>query len=123
MKVPIDMNLSPRLGALLVGAGIGAAHWSIIGQENASDRQIMAYAKAHDFIVLTHDLDYAAILAATNAEKPSVVQVRVGDLTPESLVSAIASGLRQCEQALADGALLTIDPARLRLRILPLDAD
>ena len=85
--------------------------------------KIMAYAKEHGFVVLTYDLDYGAILAATKAEKPSVVQIRAGDLTPEALAGAVAAGLRQCEQALADGALLTIDPARLRLHVLPLNAE
>lgn len=84
---------------------------------------MMAYAKEHGFVVLTYDLDYGAILAATNAEKPSVVQIRAGDLTPETLAAPVAAGLWQCEQALTDGALLTIDPARLRLRVLPLDAE
>lgn len=57
MKVLIDMNLSPRLAALLSGAGFEATHWSTLGPKNASDRQIMAYAKERDLIVLTHDLD------------------------------------------------------------------
>src|SRR3954462_8564639 len=87
----------------------------------ASDLAIMAHAKLHDFGVLTHDRDFGAILAATNADKPSVVQIRAGDLAPEALVGPLTIGLRQCERALADGALLTIDAVRLRLRLLPLN--
>jgi predicted nuclease of predicted toxin-antitoxin system len=34
-------------------------------------------------IVLTNDLDFGSILAATNGEKPSVVQVRPAELRPE----------------------------------------
>jgi len=55
----------------------------------------------------------------TNAEKPSVVQIRTNDLTPEVRASPVIAGLQQCENVLADGALVTIDPARLR--VLPLD--
>ena len=120
MKLLIDMNLSPRLVELLAGAGMEATHWNAVGSNDASDHEIMAYAKEHGFIVLTHDLDYGAILAVTNAEKPSVVQIRAGDVTPETLIEAVITGLHQCKQALADGALLTIDPARLRIRLLPL---
>ena len=121
MKVLIDMNLSPRLVAFLADAGFEAVHWSGVGSAAASDLQIMANAKAQNFVVLTHDLDFGAILAATNAEKPSVVQIRTNDLTPEVLASPVIAGLQQCEKVLADGALVTIDPARLRLRVLPLD--
>ena len=120
MKLLVDMNLSPRLAALLAEAGFPATHWSEIGPVGAADPAIMAYAKTHDLIVLTHDLDYSAILAATNADKPSVVQIRAADLMPELLAPPIIIGLARCRQALAEGALLTIDPARMRLRLLPL---
>jgi predicted nuclease of predicted toxin-antitoxin system len=36
----------------------------------------MAYALANNFVVLTHDLDFGTILAATQGNKPSVVQIR-----------------------------------------------
>jgi predicted nuclease of predicted toxin-antitoxin system len=75
MKLLVDMNLSPRWVSLLNGAGIEAVHWSTVGATNAPDREIMAYALAHDFVVLTHDLDFSAILAVTQGEKPSVVQL------------------------------------------------
>ena len=36
----------------------------------------MAFAGANGCVVLTHDLDFGAILAATQGRKPSVVQIR-----------------------------------------------
>ena len=45
----------------------------------------MAYAMANDCIVLTHDLDFSAILAATQGEKPSVVQIRADDVSPSAI--------------------------------------
>jgi predicted nuclease of predicted toxin-antitoxin system len=120
MKVLVDMNLSPRLATLLSDAGFESVHWSQVGLATDPDLAIMVHAKLHDFVVLTHDLDFGAILAATNADKPSVVQIRASDLKPEALVGPVTIGLRQCEVALTDGALLTIDVVRLRLRLLPL---
>jgi predicted nuclease of predicted toxin-antitoxin system len=43
---------------------------------NASDADIMAWAKARDWCVITNDLDFSAILAATHADGPSIVQIR-----------------------------------------------
>jgi len=43
----------------------------------------MAYASANDSVVLTHDLDFSAILAATHGKKPSVVQIRADDVCPD----------------------------------------
>lgn len=120
MKLIVDMNLSPRWIGLLTDAGIEAAHWSILGAKNAPDSEIMAYAKATDSVVLTHDLDFGAMLAATHGEKPSVVQIRAEDVSPDVIGVQVITALRQMASELEEGALLTIDPNRTRLRVLPL---
>lgn len=79
----------------------------------------MAYARAHDFVVLTHDLDFGAILAATHGEKPSVVQIRAEDVSPDVIGKQVMAALQQMASELERGALLTIDPNRTRLRLLP----
>lgn len=80
----------------------------------------MAYARANDYVMLTHDLDFSAILAATHGEKPSVVQIRSEDVSPDAVGKQVIAALHQMATELADGALLTIDPNRTRLRLLPL---
>lgn len=77
------MNLSPRWADLLAQEGFEAGHWSMLGTGNAPDTEIMAYARANNYVVLTHDLDFGAILAATHGEKPSVVQIRAEQLNPD----------------------------------------
>lgn len=120
MKLVVDMNLSPRWVAVLAEAGIEASHWSTLGAANAPDSEIMAFAKAHDHVVLTHDLDFSAMLAATHGDKPSVVQIRSEDVSPDVIGRAVIDALRQMRTDLDAGALLTIDPNRTRLRLLPL---
>jgi predicted nuclease of predicted toxin-antitoxin system len=115
MKVLIDMNLSPRWLDLLTGAGLEAVHWSALGAGNAPDLEIMAYAKTNDYVVLTHDLDFAAILAATEGEKPSVLQIRSDLLNPDVIGKQVVSALRQMAMELAEGALVTVDPERTRV--------
>ena len=119
MRLLIDMNLSPRWVGLLNGAGIDAAHWSTIGAHNAPDPMI-TYAAEHDYVVTTHDLDFGAILAATQGEKPSVVQVRAEDVSPDAIGVQVVAALRQMAVELREDALLTIDTNRTRLRVLPL---
>ena len=120
MKLLVDMNLSPRWVSALAEAGIEAAHWSTLGAPNAPDSEIMAYAGEKDYVVLTHDLDFGAILAAIHREKPSVVQIRAEDVRPEVIGKQIVDALRQMASELQEGALLTVDPKRTRLRLLPL---
>jgi predicted nuclease of predicted toxin-antitoxin system len=120
MKLLVDMNLSPRWANILTNAGFETLHWSSVGESTATDAQIMAFAEANGYVVLTHDLDFSAILAATQGNRPSVVQIRANDVSPEAVGGSIIEALRQMSAELSDGALLTVEPQRTRLRILPL---
>lgn len=63
----------------------------------------MAYAKCQGFVVLTHDLDSGAILAATGGDSPSVLQIRADDTSPEAVGAAVLAALRQMADELAAG--------------------
>jgi predicted nuclease of predicted toxin-antitoxin system len=120
VKRLVDMNLSPRWVEMLSAAGFSAAHWSSVGAAAASDCIIMAWAAANDHVVLTHDLDFSAILAATHGAKPSVVQIRADNLSPSAIADQLIAALRQIQDELRAGALLTVDAHRTRLTLLPL---
>lgn len=120
MKLVVDMNLSPRWVRLLADAGFAAVHWSSVGAKDALDAEIMAYALVNGCVVLTHDLDFGAILAAGDDEKPSVVQLRADDVDPSVIGRQVIAALRQMNAELQQGALVTVDPVRTRLRVLPL---
>ncbi len=120
MKVLVDMNLSPRWVSFLTTSGFEAIHWSEIGPENASDSEVIEWAAERKCVVLTADLDFGAILAAMGLKRPSIVQVRSDILTPDSIGGTVLSALHDARQELLDGALVSIDAWRARIRILPL---
>lgn len=120
MNLVVDMNLSPAWCETLRADGHDARHWSDVGDPRAPDAAIMTWARAHDCLVLTHDLDFGTILAVTNADGPSVIQVRAQDVLPAAMGASVLAALRQFADALAAGALVTIDPHRRRARVLPL---
>lgn len=95
MKLLVDMNLSPRWVDVLKAVGIDAVHWASAGPGNSPDTAIMAYAGEYDFVVLTHDLDFGAILAATAGKKPSVVQIRSWDVSPEVVGQQVLASIKQ----------------------------
>ncbi|WP_226889271.1 DUF5615 family PIN-like protein [Nostoc sp. MG11] len=76
--------------------------------------------KINGYIVFTHDLDFGSLLAATSADSPSVIQVRTQDILPNSIENLVISALNQFESLLESGALITIDQAQSRVRILPI---
>lgn len=80
----------------------------------------MEWAAANDHVVVTHDLDFAALLVASRALRPSVVQVRSDDLSFERIGRSVVAALRQTRDDLLRGALVSVDVQRARLRLLPL---
>jgi predicted nuclease of predicted toxin-antitoxin system len=120
MKFLVDMNLSPQWLALLRDSGWEAEHWSRMGRADAPDSEIMAHAAAKNYVVITHDLDFSAILAVTHGKKPSVVQIRAEDVSPSAIGTYVVAALRLMEAELEAGALATIEPDGTRLRLLPL---
>ncbi len=120
MRILIDVNLSPLWVEALREGGIEAAHWTAIGDPRAKDRELMEWARSHDHVVFTHDLDFGAILAMTRALGPSIIQVRTQDLLPDAMGERVLTVLREHAAALESGAVVSIDEAAARLRILPI---
>ncbi|MEI6351012.1 MAG: DUF5615 family PIN-like protein [Verrucomicrobiota bacterium] len=120
MRILIDMNLSPEWVAALGEGGIEAAHWSAIGAHNARDTEIMKWARDNGCVVFTHDLDFGILLAHSKDGRPSVIQVRAQDVTPDHLAPLVLRVITAHGDALENGALLTIDESSSRVRILPI---
>ncbi len=120
MRLVVDMNLSPDWVAVLHQAGHTAVHWSAVGSPSARDREILTWAREREHVVLTHDLDFGAIIAATEADSPSVLQVRSQEPTPEHCGEIIIATLARHAEILAKGALVSVDETRARIRILPI---
>ena len=121
MRFLVDMNLSPAWVVFLRQAGFEAVHWSEVGEPDAPDRRLMQWADEGGYVVITNDLDFSAILAATQRQRPSVVQIRSDVLTPEVIGSVVLRVIERTRQDLDAGALISVDPQRARVRILPLE--
>jgi len=120
MRLLVDMNLPPKFADMLTDKGVEAVHWYNIGAPDAKDSEILTYAINHDFIVISCDLDFSTILSSTRGEKPSVVQVRTQDYLSEETASLIVNTVKNNKNALEEGAVLTINAKKGRLRMLPL---
>jgi predicted nuclease of predicted toxin-antitoxin system len=120
MKLLLDMNIPPAWGDALQAAGHSAVHWSKVGSASALDFEILDYARSNGFVLITHDLDFGALLAASKQRGPSVIQLRSDSLAFEVAGAATLSAIERMQEELRQGCLLSIQPGRSRLRILPL---
>ena len=120
MKLLVDMNLAPSWVRFLQDEGFDSVHWSAVGDARASDANIMEWARHGGYVVFTHDLDFSALLAATEARGPSVLQVRTQDTLPDAIGREVVQVLRNHGMALERGAVVSLDRVASRIRILPI---
>jgi len=120
VKILVDMNIPLRYASLLTEEGFVVVRWTDVGEANASDTEIMEYARENDFVVLTCDLDFGAILSTTQERKPSVALVRASVIHADRAVDLIQTALLQYADDLNKGAILSIEMKSARIRLLPL---
>ena len=120
MKVIVDENLPPEWCGFLQQYGHSAIHWKDLGQHGDADELIFDYAQAERSVILTQDLDFTRILALRGVRLPSLVQLRVDCPIPSFTGEAVLHVLQVYSNALENGALISIEPERHRVRLLPL---
>jgi predicted nuclease of predicted toxin-antitoxin system len=120
MKFLIDVNLPPAWVSVFTSHGLEAIHWTSVGNPRASDAEIMEYARANDYVVFTHDLDFGALLALTRASGPSVLQIRARNILPSAIGNLLVHVAQNHMEALESGALVSVDEENSRVRILPI---
>jgi predicted nuclease of predicted toxin-antitoxin system len=80
----------------------------------------LTWAAETNSVVVTADLDFPAILASAKDQGPSVLLIRSDNLNPENLKSAVLQTIQIAREELEAGAIVSIDPSRSRIRLLPL---
>lgn len=118
MRILIDMNLSPEWETVFE-AEYEVRHWSKIGNPDDLDEVILDYAKQNGYLILTNDLDFGAILAATKLDSPSVFQIRSLALDPVLIGGDVLACFKKFEPDLIRGALLSYETKKARVRLLP----
>jgi predicted nuclease of predicted toxin-antitoxin system len=117
----VDNALSPEVSKGLIRAGHDAVHVRDIGLRDAADEVIFERAAADDRIVLSADTDFGMLLALRNESKPSVILFRgATPRRPDAQVVLLVANLPQVETDLLAGAIVIVEPTRLRIRALPL---
>ena len=121
MKFLIDSALSPVLAALPQQAGHDPIHVRSIELQHADDDVIFERAAAEHRIVVSADADFGTLLALRSSRQPSVIQFRgEGSRKPDALARTLLANLPQLVDALENGSIVTFEPARVRVRLLPI---
>jgi len=120
VRILLDVNMSPLWCDYLRAAGHDAVHWSALGDVRADDTEIVAYARAHGFVIFTRDLDFGVLLTASGDARPSIIQFRGAGQLPAKIGPRVLHILQQAAPDLLTGAFISMDLNKTRLRIMPL---
>lgn len=119
MQFLADMGVSPRT-VHLRNAGHDVLDLRDHGLERLPDAEILNRARLEARIVLTHDLDFGDLLAASGDALPSVVLFRLPDMRPGTVNRYIDAVLRSHVDDLEQGCVLSVGERRVRVRPLPI---
>ncbi|MCU0426405.1 MAG: DUF5615 family PIN-like protein [Candidatus Kapabacteria bacterium] len=121
MKFLLDVNVAPRLGDMLHKEGHSYRHIALIGLGDSTDTAILELARRNNEVVITHDLDFGALLAFSNASSPSVITLRLHQINTEAMFKILSVNWHNIEKPLIDGALVLIEQEHIRIRHLPIE--
>lgn len=123
MKFLADMGISPKSVAFLKDLGHEAIHLHDERLERLSDPDILEKARHEGRVLLTHDLDFGELVAASGARLPSVVIFRLRNMHPEQVNRSLQEIITQHQVALDQGAVLSINERQVRVRLLPISTN
>ncbi len=119
MKLLLDQGTPRSAASILREAGLDTIHTGEIGLAEADDAEILHKATLEDSVVVTLDADFHALLALSQAQKPSVIRIRVEGLRSEDLSLLVQYVISQCGDDLEAGAIISVNQFQIRVRRLP----
>lgn len=120
MRLVVDVCMPPELAEQLKASGFDAIYWPEIGDPRAMDDQIVQWCAEQEAVIITHDLDFGDLLAASGASGPSVIIVREQSTDPSDILVLLRNALEQFADELSHGCLISLNATSARTRSLPI---
>ncbi len=120
MKFLANMGISPMTVEFLRQAGHDALHLHAAGLDTLADPLILEKARQEGRILLTSDLDFTDLLAASGEALPTVVIFRLRSMVPDNVNRHLAMLLAQHSADLEQGVIVSVAEDHIRVRRLPI---
>ena len=121
MRFLIDNALSPVVAEGLRQADHDAIHVRDLGLAAADDVTIFEHADRDQRVIISADTDFGTILAMRNAARPSVILFRgATPRNPIGQIKLLIANLAEIAPSIERGAVVVLEPQRIRVRSLPM---
>jgi len=121
MEFLADMGISPRTVAFLRDLGRDAVHLYEQGLGRLADPSILRKARDGGRVLLTYDVDFGELMAASGADLPSVVVFGLRDMRPEGVNAHLREVVTEYGEMLEKGVIVSVGERQIRLRSLPIE--
>ncbi len=120
MKFLADMGISPGAVKFLKERGFDAIHLHEQNLDRLEDPDILEKARDENRVLLTHDLDFGELLAASQKRLPSVIIFRLRNMRPEMVNYYLEQIVAKYLDELKTGAIISVTESHFRIRSLPI---
>lgn len=117
MNLLVNESLQQDLARVLADA----VHVADIGLRGDTDNALLSRAVADGRIIITADTDFGTLLALSGAARPSVLLLRRGGRRTVERARIVLTVLRMATDHFEQGAVITVEQDRLRVRELPIE--
>ena len=120
MRFLADMGVSTRVVEWLRASGHDATHLRDEGLQKLPNGEIFRKAIRERRVVLTFDLNFGEIVAASGGTSVSTILFRLRNTRADFVVQRLKAVLDQSTEELAQGAVVLVEDGRHRVRRLPI---
>lgn len=120
MRFLADMGISPNTVSFLRDLGHDAVHLHALGLDRLPDSDILEKAREEQRVLLTHDLDFGELIAASGARLPSTIIFRLRVMRPERVNHHLEGIISQHRDSLESGVIVSVTEGQIRVRHLPI---
>ena len=120
MRFLADMGVPGSVILKLRQRGHDAVHLREQDLQRLPDDEIFQKAIVENRILLTFDLDFSEIVALSGDENVGIVVFRLRNTRANNVLARLEKVLAESSEALEEGAVITVEDHRHRVRPLPI---
>lgn len=119
MRALLDMPVSASLLDVVEARGHEGVHAHGIGQDRATDRELLEIARREHRVVITADLDFPRLLALSSSTGPGLILFRGGNYSEAEMCDLLDRVLSRVPSEVLEVSICVVDKRRVRVTRLP----